>query len=33
MTGEEAYHSYCFECIQCGKQIDDLVYAKTSSVS
>ncbi|KAF9127540.1 hypothetical protein BGW39_005807 [Mortierella sp. 14UC] len=30
MTGEEAYHSDCFQCIQCASKIEDLVFAKTS---
>ncbi|KAI9024286.1 hypothetical protein CLU79DRAFT_99811 [Phycomyces nitens] len=30
MTGQTAYHTQCFQCISCKKNIDDLVYTQTS---
>ncbi|CAO0801319.1 unnamed protein product [Mucor circinelloides] len=30
MTGDEAYHADCFQCVSCKKKIDDLVFTQTS---
>lgn len=30
MTGDEAYHAECFQCVSCKKKIDDLVFTQTS---
>ncbi|PVG02489.1 RhoGAP-domain-containing protein, partial [Serendipita vermifera] len=30
MTGDDSYHALCFTCRQCGKRIEELVFAKTS---
>ncbi|KAI7871977.1 uncharacterized protein EV154DRAFT_110431 [Mucor mucedo] len=32
MTGDEAYHADCFQCVSCKKKIDDLVFTQTSKV-
>nr|VWO96973.1 Rho GTPase activator Rga [Ganoderma boninense] len=30
LTGDEAYHTHCFRCRACERQIEELVFAKTS---
>ncbi|PIL35845.1 hypothetical protein GSI_01505 [Ganoderma sinense ZZ0214-1] len=30
LTGEESYHTHCFKCRKCERQIEELVFAKTS---
>ncbi|KAG8884144.1 hypothetical protein FRB97_005127 [Tulasnella sp. 331] len=31
MTGDESYHAACFTCRSCSRQIQELVFAKTSN--
>jgi hypothetical protein len=28
--GDDSYHALCFTCRQCGRRIEELVFAKTS---